>query len=352
MGPNRNCALDIAKAICIILMVIGHSGCPDYLHRFIYMFHMPCFFFISGYLLNDKYLTNLKTGLWKKIKGSYYPFIKWSMIFLLLHNVFAYLHIYDASYSLKEIAIKFVRILTMTGSEQLLGGFWFLISLCWASIATIIFFHFMQKINNLSYINIFLGVILLLTMATLWNHLPIKLPAQFGEQTLLATAFYMSGYIYRKIDLKCNYPHIIELALFIIPIIAAQFTNLSMDCKNNVVLLYYVIAICGTIATIQLSRWLSHTRIASLLSYIGDKTLYILIFHFLSFKLVSYVYIEYSHLPLDNLAQFPVLKATNSWMWIVYTFVGISLSLLIWELKNKVVKCLMNLTHTNHFRKV
>lgn len=63
MEQNRNCALDIAKAICIILMVIGHSGCPDYLGRFIYMFHMPCFFFISGYLLNDKYLTNLKTGL-------------------------------------------------------------------------------------------------------------------------------------------------------------------------------------------------------------------------------------------------------------------------------------------------
>lgn len=28
MGQNRNCALDIAKAICIILMVIGHSGMP------------------------------------------------------------------------------------------------------------------------------------------------------------------------------------------------------------------------------------------------------------------------------------------------------------------------------------
>ena len=153
MGQDRNCALDIAKAICIILMVIGHSGCPDYLHRFIYMFHMPCFFFISGYLLNDKYLTNLKTGLWKKIKGSYYPFVKWSVIFLLLHNAFAYLHIYDASYSLKEIAIKFVRILTMTGSEQLLGGFWFLISLCWASIATILLFHFMRKLNHLAFIN-------------------------------------------------------------------------------------------------------------------------------------------------------------------------------------------------------
>ena len=146
----------------------------------------------------------------------------------------------------------------------------------------------------------------------------------------------MSGYIYRKIDLKSTYPYIIGTALFIVPAITAMFTSLSMDSKNSIVLLYYVIAICGTVATIQLSKWLSHTRIASLLTYIGDKTLYILTFHFLSFKLVSYVYIEYNHLSLDNLAQFPVLKATNSWMWIVYTLVGISLSLVIWKLADRV----------------
>lgn len=346
MEQNRNTALDITKAICIILMVIGHSGCPDYLHRFIYMFHMPCFFFISGYLLNDKYLTDLKTGLWKKIKGSYYPFVKWSVLFLLLHNAFAYLHVYDASYSSKEIAIKLVRILTMTGSEQLLGGFWFLISLCWASIAAIIFFHFMQRTNKLTDISNFLGVILLLAITSLWNHLPVKLPSQFEEQTLLATVFYMSGHIYRKIDSKYNYPYVIRLALFVIPAIAAMFMSLSMDCKSSVVLLYYAIAICGTIATMQLSKWLSHTRIAPLLAYIGDKTLYILTFHFLSFKLVSYVYIELNYLPLEYLAQFPVLKVINSWTWIVYTFVGISLSLLIWKLVNKVPKYLMVLTHT------
>lgn len=329
---KRDKTLDIAKGICIILMVIGHSGCPAYLRNFIYMFHMPCFFFISGYLLNDKYLTNLKTGLWKKIKGSYYPFVKWSVIFLLLHNVFAYLHIYDASYSLKEITIKFVRILTMTGSEQLLGGFWFLISLCWASIATILCFHFMRKISIFAFINKWWGVILLLAITSLWNHLPIRLPAQFGEQTLLATAFYMSGYIYRKTDLKSTYSQIIESALFIVPAIAAIYTNLSMSCKGSIVWLYYIIAMCGTIATIQLSKWLSHKRIASSLAYIGDKTLYILIFHFLTFKLVSYVYIKYNHLPIDNLAQFSVLKDVNSWMWIAYSVVGISISLLIWEL--------------------
>ena len=67
MRNNRDKSLDIAKAICIILMVVGHSGCPTYLHDFIYMFHMPCFFFVSGWLLNDKYITDLKNGLIQKI---------------------------------------------------------------------------------------------------------------------------------------------------------------------------------------------------------------------------------------------------------------------------------------------
>lgn len=233
----------------------------------------------------------------------------------------------------------------MTGSEQLLGGFWFLIALCWASIATILFFHFTRKSSKSTFANKLKGVILLLLMASLWNHLPVRLPAQFGEQTLLATAFYMSGYIYHKTDLKSTYTHIIGPALFIVPAIVAIYTSLSMDCKGSIVWLYYVIAICGTVATIQLSKWLSQTKIASLLGYIGDKTLYILTFHFLAFKLVSYVNIEYSHLPLNSLAQFPVLKTTNSWMWIVYTLVGIFLSLGIWELVNRIPKFLMALAH-------
>ena len=32
MRNNRDKSLDIAKAICIILMVVGHSGCPTYLY--------------------------------------------------------------------------------------------------------------------------------------------------------------------------------------------------------------------------------------------------------------------------------------------------------------------------------
>ena len=91
---NRYKSLDIAKAICIILMVVGHSGRPTYLHDFVYMFHMPCSFFVSGWLINNKYITNLKIVLIQKVKGSYYPFVKWTLTFLSFHNVFASMHIY------------------------------------------------------------------------------------------------------------------------------------------------------------------------------------------------------------------------------------------------------------------
>lgn len=157
MEQKRDNTLDIAKAICICLMVVGHSGCPEYLHRFIYMFHMPCFFFISGWLLKDKYIIDLKKGIFSKIKGSYYPFVKWSLFFLVFHNLMAALHIYKDSYTLQEYLVKVIRIFTMTGSEQLLGGYWFLISLCWASLFSLFFLYICDKKNALTNVSIFLG---------------------------------------------------------------------------------------------------------------------------------------------------------------------------------------------------
>ena len=166
---QRNQTFDIAKAICIILMVIGHSGCPSYLHDFIYMFHMPCFFFISGYLLNDKYLTDVKRGFVQKARGSYYPFVKWTLIFILFHNLFAFLYIYDSYYSLPIFAERIIRAFTLTGSEQLLGGFWFLISLFWSSIISLAYLSLLNKTNRVTGLYILGGVIFLLLLATCWH---------------------------------------------------------------------------------------------------------------------------------------------------------------------------------------
>lgn len=55
-------SVTIAKAIGIILMVVGHSGLGGYPIRFIYLFHMPLFFFLSGYCFKESYLEGLKNS--------------------------------------------------------------------------------------------------------------------------------------------------------------------------------------------------------------------------------------------------------------------------------------------------
>lgn len=122
----------MAKGMAIILMVLAHTDFIQFGERFIYMFHMPLFFFLSGYCFKESHLSDFKKYAKKRIKGAYWPYVKWGLIFLFFHNILFKLHIYDpefgaAEYGLKDYLEKIIKIVgSMTHAEPLLGGYWFL----------------------------------------------------------------------------------------------------------------------------------------------------------------------------------------------------------------------------------
>lgn len=67
----------------------------------------------------------------------------------------------------------------------------------------------------------------------------------------------------------------------------------------------------------------------NILDYVGKKTLYILIFHFISFKLVSFILIGIDNRPFTELTHFPVIENNSYCLWIVYSIVGVIVPLLI-----------------------
>lgn len=95
MNTKRLDWIDIAKGIGIILVVLGHTLVPQvretgfagFLWIFIYNFHMPLFFFLSGYLF-EKGLPHY-TNKGKFILGK----LQYLMLPYLIFSTFAYLFI-------------------------------------------------------------------------------------------------------------------------------------------------------------------------------------------------------------------------------------------------------------------
>ena len=333
---QRYVSLDIAKAICIILMVAGHSGCPKYIHDVIYLFHMPAFFLISGMLLSEKYSLDLRKGVKKKFKSYYIPYVKWSIVFILAHNILYQLNFYSNSYSLTETILNILLAITMMKTEMRLGGYWFLSSLLWASIASILYVFMLNKYRKLNAKFLLGGVVFSLLFATIealfLDRFPqIKIPSQFDPHTVMAFSFFIFGYMLRRNDFlnrKYVFPFSI---LLLIPVVTALVADWSMDLAKEWTFIYFSVAVCGAVGLLKFSQHLAKKKIANLLTYIGYKTLYILTFHFLCFKPLAWVYLKFTDESMERLNEFPNLKTDDSWMWVVSVLSGIILPLFIWE---------------------
>lgn len=268
----------------------------------------------------------------RRFKGLWWPFVKWSVIFMLLHNVLTSLHIYNSCYTPAEMAYKLFHIVTMTGSEQLLGGYWFLKELLYASVLSIIALKLLHTIPNRKEGKEFQnGIILTLiffVLAYLLSIVPFKIPT-IGSITMLATSFYLAGYTFHHATINHSNLLLGILSLTIVFIITFFFTG-TMESTNVSIILYFIVAMIGTVGIINIAGIIKG-RAQNVLNYVGDKTLYLLTFHFISFKLVSLILIAYYDLPITRLTDFPVISGLNLFSWFVYSIIGVIIPLILWK---------------------
>lgn len=100
---NRNQQIDILKGIGIICVVLGHCQNVGQVGNFIYTFHMPLFFFCSGYLMTTAPKVDFKTYAIKKSKG----IIKLYSMFFVLSAILMYILV-------RPIGNKYVQSLDWT----------------------------------------------------------------------------------------------------------------------------------------------------------------------------------------------------------------------------------------------
>ena len=264
VSRGHNAQVSIAKALGIILMVMGHAGCPGYLHDFIYLFHMPLFFFLSAYFFRDvKVVDSAGQYVLRKFKNLYWPYIKWSIIFLLLHNLFFQIGFYDNSLSWQELFVNVkCSVRGMRQGERMLGAYWFLISLFWESLLFGLIIWVKHK-TKFRYFDLIAVVLLFLV----GYYAPIDL--LLNREMDILPIFYLGYWAgTHKMDFPISRSHLLIALSVCLPLLCYLATFMKVDVGqgkfyNSILFLvgslagiYLMIILSGLINSLRVGRWL------------------------------------------------------------------------------------------------
>lgn len=267
---QRDNTIDMAKGIGMLLVVMGHmqSSALDYPIQFLYLFHMPLFFFLSGFFCHAE--QPMRKYVWKKSLDLLLPFGFYYIIQWIL-----------------SLPVKIVTSTCVDGFIQSAMNFsqlalWFLIALWWCFVFKWITYRF-TIIEPLTIVGI--GAVGFY-LAYNGTELPVNL-----TQSFIAYPFFYLGNIYKNFKIK-NTLSLYDLSLrpaFAIPailitlVILIYYTgNVRLDISTLIIpdiLPMYLCALLGTMMTLQVSHFIIRVNSFSFVTGIGRRTLPILGLH-------------------------------------------------------------------------
>lgn len=283
--------IDYAKVIGIFLVVFGHTAIPAYLYNAIFSFHMPLFFFISGYLFSFKKYDSYKHFLGKKTKQIAVPYFYFNIITYIF---WFFVGRKFGNDSTRDIPFykPLIGILYGNGTGDFLVhniASWFLACLF---IVENLFFLLFKSIGKSKK---FLLLIIFVFIGYLdYTYDSVRWPWSFNV-ALAALVFYASGNLFkRKINLflQTRIIFLILLILLIFPVYTFFFTinggvNLNLNYYHNY-WYFWPEAFSGILIVIIISRLLEfYLGKTSFIEYISKNTIIILTFQFIAMSVIK-----------------------------------------------------------------
>lgn len=266
---TRSPEYDIAKGIGVLLVVVGHlPGLPFPLLVWIFSFHVPLYFFISGLFVKKDNSEPFSVALKKNLKGLLLPYCVFSLVFILLDVL-----IRDP-FSSPKLEVK----LFLTGQ----GGYavlWFFFVLFMERLILDILKRIVKKRVLLSLIYLcFVIAGFLLHRLFFFNSFKIA-------TILYASGFYYLGFLmkdtplFQKLTDKRRW-YLIPLYLaadILGTFVLVRLYGNTMDLNSATsydILLNYATAFAGIFFTLMISKLLAGNLIGKAFEYVGRNSLY------------------------------------------------------------------------------
>ena len=269
--------VDYAKGVGIVLVVYGHvlreirpvkglfnqyASFFELSDKFIYSFHMPLFFMLSGYFFMSSLYK--KDFLLDKIRGLVYPFIIWSILQTSAEILISTM----SPYTNTQTPLTELITCVIIPRDQ----FWFLYALFFITMIN----YFLFRINAAG--GIYFSTALWVAYVLFRQFVP-----ETFNNTFQFLIFFNIGILFSQ---SRRFILIIGqwsfLLVGIIAFAATEYFYLSgISPFHSTILSKFLVGVAGSVLVVQLSRLAIAANFLSILSYIGKRSLPIYLAHML-----------------------------------------------------------------------
>ena len=285
--------IDMARGFAAILVMIGHSTAPEHLRQWLYLFHIPLFFFISGYLFRPEKHRDFQRFLVSRCRSLLIPAIFLGTICRLIHVVLAPETWKNLLYVIPGVLIQLRGGLWET-------GMWFVICLFVTELLFWWILRLMKKMWRIVAVSVAFGAFAYVYVMLIGKIVPWSLDA-----ACIAVGFYGAGYLGRafckelfdKLTAKYLFAGYFAVTLMIGCLYIQWFPGFKTDIYTDrfgLFPLFYIGAFAGILMCVSFFRTLPPMK---WLCFIGQNSLAYFAFHTLVFDAIHFA------LPFENWAS-------------------------------------------------
>ncbi len=299
---ERSSFVDSWKGVLIALVVLGHvaggmvhlvesanSVCFEVMHKTIYMFHMPAFFVVAGYLWKDKE-ESLIAFVAKKARRLLVPYIVFGILSIIVFCLFSGGFIADAINSSQDSFYSRKSAVPVTGMLLSLvhaggwpqGAGFQMNSVLWflpAMFSTLFVFWLMRRYllqHVILYVTVLLSAVLL-GFYFKETYLPLGVSHVFYYLPFVAVGCWMRGKVDKWEDKKkWSYLPVVLTCWVCYTLVAVYTPDKAVISKSIFAYtVFYLFAFVGVLLSFKTTKYIN----SRCLALIGQNSLGIMLIH-------------------------------------------------------------------------
>lgn len=358
-GGYRDVSVDFLKGWAMLSIVIFHQSSslfPTWLINFMMNpWNVSIFFIVAGYFLKWEALIHLKTFIKEKLKALYIPATVIYLCSIFLHNTFVHIGWYPLGmphpatgvpftlYTLKDLCVGCTKVILCAGSgELIMGAMWFLYTLIYSMIGLSILAWIVNRLCKNEQIQQWVFFLVLLLGAIISCITTQKFGFTINRINIAFTAMFLIniGRLTRQ-KLNINYDNVWMLLICIILLVQCfilqhidlvmaknSYQDIGWLCLGNLSLIYIYTFI---------AKHCEKSYFVRTIAKIGQNSFYVMALHIGGFFLCNSLLIALGIFKATSeKGLYTFVYGNNVALFVLYTFIGIALPLIIVTIKNKI----------------